>query len=57
MATYDYICPNEHVYVEQRPMTADQIVTECPECGELLKRLFGNTPVLFKGRGFYSTGG
>lgn len=57
MATYDYICSNEHSYVEERPMTAEQIVTNCPECGELLRRVFNTTPIMFKGRGFYSTGG
>jgi putative FmdB family regulatory protein len=57
MATYDYTCSNGHSHTEERPMTADQLIIYCPECGELLRRVFSDTPVLFKGRGFYSTGG
>jgi putative FmdB family regulatory protein len=57
MAVYEYKCPNEHIYTEVRPMTTNQIVVKCPKCGEILSRMFDSTPVLFKGKGFYSTGG
>lgn len=60
MPTYDYKCEaNGHPYREVRPMSEDQQRTTCPkpDCGSPLKRVFESSPVLFKGRGFYSTGG
>jgi putative FmdB family regulatory protein len=59
MATYEYKCSNGHEYIEVRSMTEDQKKTECDECGEKLNRSFsGSVPsVVFKGSGFYSTGG
>lgn len=58
MAQYDYKCLEGHLYTETRKMTEDQLRTDCPECGAALKRIFSNpAPIIFKGKGFYSTGG
>lgn len=54
MPSYDYTCPNEHPYTEVRSVHEDQKVTECPECGEKLIRVFESTPVVFKAGGFYA---
>jgi predicted nucleic acid-binding Zn ribbon protein len=33
----------------------DSALTECPECGGDLRKIFGNVGVTFKGSGFYKT--
>ena len=57
MATYEYKCSADHLYTEVRLMSEKQIITECPTCGELLSRIYSTATAIFKGRGFYSTGG
>jgi putative FmdB family regulatory protein len=57
MATYEYKCSAEHLYTEVRPMNEEQKTTKCPTCGEPLSRIFSTATAIFKGRGFYSTGG
>ena len=59
MATYEYTCDNNHVYVDERPMKEDDKVvnTPCEICEQPLKRIWDSSPTIFKGRGFYSTGG
>lgn len=55
MATYEYICEDQHVTVEVRGMTEDQVVSECELCGKEIKRLFTAPPIQFKGSGFSTT--
>lgn len=55
MPSYEYVCENEHTYTEVRSIHEDQQVSECPECGTELKRVFESTPVTFRAGGFYST--
>jgi len=59
MATYEYICANGHPNIQVRPMTEEQTIFECEfeSCASELKRVFDAAPVVFKGRGFYKTGG
>lgn len=60
MPTYKYQCEkNSHSYSETRSMNEDQAKTVCPkpDCGSPLKRVFETSAIMFKGRGFYSTGG
>jgi len=59
MPTYEYKCPNGHPYTETRSVHETLERTTCPKpgCGLRLERVFSSTPVHFKGRGFYSTGG
>jgi len=59
MATYEYECEKGHYNIQERPMTEEQTIYTCsaPECIEALKRIYSAPAALFKGRGFYSTGG
>lgn len=59
MPTYSYECELGHPYEEVRAMTDPQEREICPkpDCGKRLRRKFETSPILFKGRGFYSTGG
>jgi predicted nucleic acid-binding Zn ribbon protein len=40
-------------------MTEEQTIFECEleSCASELKRVYNSAPVVFKGRGFYKTGG
>lgn len=59
MATYEYKCENGHPYTEVRSMKEEQIRTLCPkpDCSTKLIRIYTAAPTIFKGKGFYSTGG
>jgi predicted nucleic acid-binding Zn ribbon protein len=59
MAKYEYACDNSHVYIDERPMTEDDKVvgSECEICTRELKRVYSSAAAIFKGKGFYSTGG
>jgi putative FmdB family regulatory protein len=53
---YDFQCPNCSTKVEQK--RAIEAHTPAPMCGDCLvamERVFSETPVHFKGAGFYST--
>ena len=55
MPTYEYACKacGEHLEVVQS--FKDGALTECPGCGGLLRKVFGNIGITFKGSGFYRT--
>lgn len=55
MPTYEYYCTNGHEYLEVRSIHADQIRTECAECGLQLIQRIGSLGITFKGSGFYAT--
>jgi putative FmdB family regulatory protein len=60
MATYEYKCENNgHTYTEVRHMSEEQKRTICvkPDCGSKLVRVYSAAAAIFKGKGFYSTGG
>ncbi len=59
MATYEYVCDKGHRVIQERSMNKEQTDFLCsaPECQEQLKRVYSTPGVLFKGSGFYSTGG
>lgn len=59
MAVYEYACDDNHAYIDERPMANhDNIVgSECKICTKALKRVYSLSATIFKGRGFYSTGG
>lgn len=57
MATYEYKCDNDHLYVEQRSMTEPETEKFCEICEKELRRVYSAPPAIFKGKGFYSTGG
>lgn len=62
MAQYDYTCDNSHDTIVERPMTDKEGSYTCQEegCGLPLKRVYTITSapgIIFKGKGFYKTGG
>ena len=54
MPIYEYRCENGHLFEVMQKFT-DGPVTECPECGAPVSRVFHPIAVHFKGSGFYNT--
>ncbi len=55
MPTYEYRCKScEHQFDIVQAFSDDSL-TVCPECGGVLKKVFGNVGITFKGSGFYKT--
>ena len=57
MPTYQYACTNaegKHEF-EVVQSFSDAPVTECPECGAPVRKVYGSVGVVFKGSGFYRT--
>ena len=55
MPTYQYACTECGHAFEQFQRFTDDALTECPECGGRLRKLFNAVGVVFKGSGFYRT--
>jgi putative FmdB family regulatory protein len=55
MPTYEYVCKScGHLFEIVQSMRDDPL-TECPECGGELRRVFAPPAISFKGSGFYAT--
>ena len=54
MPIYEYRCENGHLFEVMQKITEDP-VTQCPECGAQVQRVFHPIAVHFKGSGFYNT--
>lgn len=55
MPTYEYICKScGHLFEIVQSMRDDSL-TECPECGGELRKVFAPPAIAFKGSGFYAT--
>ena len=57
MPTYQYACTNaegKHEFELVQSFT-DAPVSECPECGASVRKVYGSVGVVFKGSGFYRT--
>jgi putative FmdB family regulatory protein len=55
MPTYEYICKScGHLFDIVQSMH-DDALTECPECGGELRKVFAPPAISFKGSGFYAT--
>jgi putative FmdB family regulatory protein len=57
MPTYEYACTSPdcgHTFSAVQAFTEDSL-TECPVCGERLRKVYGAVGVVFKGSGFYRT--
>jgi putative FmdB family regulatory protein len=55
--TYQYVCTNpedKHEF-EVVQSFSDPSVTECPQCGAPVRKVYGSVGVVFKGSGFYRT--
>ena len=57
MPTYQYACTNASCgnRFELVQAFTDPSVTECPVCGQLVRKVYGSVGVVFKGSGFYRT--
>ena len=57
MPTYQYACTNpegKHEF-EVVQSFSDAPVSECPQCGTAVRKVYGSVGVVFKGSGFYRT--
>lgn len=55
MPTYEYACTEcGHVFDAVQSFS-DAALTECPQCGGKLRKVFSAAGVVFKGSGFYRT--
>ncbi|MET2010129.1 FmdB family zinc ribbon protein [Microbacterium chocolatum] len=55
MPKYAYACKQCAHRFEQVQSFADPALTECPECGGVLRKEYGSIGVTFNGSGFYRT--
>ncbi|HVX16453.1 MAG TPA: FmdB family zinc ribbon protein [Acidimicrobiales bacterium] len=55
MPTYEYRCKKCDQTLEVFQSFTDDSLTECPNCGGTLRKVFGNVGITFKGSGFYKT--
>src|SRR6476646_2098337 len=55
MPTYEYLCPEGHVFEKFQKMT-DKARAKCPVCGKpATRKISGGAGLVFKGSGFYIT--
>jgi putative FmdB family regulatory protein len=55
MPTYEYVCRScGHLFEVVQSMRDDPL-TECPQCGGELRKVFAPPAISFKGSGFYAT--
>ncbi len=55
MPTYEYRCRECGEHLEVVQSFRDDPLTECPNCGGQLRKVFGAIGITFKGSGFYKT--
>src|SRR3990170_5529035 len=55
MPTYQYRCTECGHDLEAVQKFTDSALTECPNCGGQLRKVFNAVGVVFKGSGFYRT--
>jgi len=55
MPTYAYACTQCGHRFDAAQSFSDASLTECPECGGLLRKQYGSIGVTFNGAGFYRT--
>jgi putative FmdB family regulatory protein len=53
--TYQYSCTECGHFFEAYQGFSDDALSECPECGGRLRKVFNAVGVVFKGSGFYRT--
>jgi len=54
MPIYDYECENQHRF-EKWQSIKDDALTECPECGAPVHKIYHPAGIIFKGSGWYKT--
>ena len=57
MPTYQYACTNADCgnRFELVQSFSDPAASECPVCGQSVRKVYGSVGVVFKGSGFYKT--
>jgi putative FmdB family regulatory protein len=55
MPIYEYQCNSCNFRFERRQGFHDKPVARCPKCRGEARRVIHPAPVIFKGKGFYST--
>ena len=55
MPTYAYACTQCGHRFDDVQSFSDAALTECPECGGVLRKQYGSVGVTFNGSGFYRT--
>lgn len=55
MPTYSYRCRDCDVAFDIHQSFEEDSLTDCPQCGGGLRKLFNTVGVVFKGSGFYRT--
>ena len=53
MPTYEYACTTCGHRLEAVQRFSDDPLTECPECGGALRKVYGAVGIVLKGSGFY----
>jgi putative FmdB family regulatory protein len=53
MPTYEYSCKSCGEHLEVVQSFKDDALSECPNCGGSLRKVFGSIGIVFKGSGFY----
>lgn len=55
MPTYQYACTSQDcgLRFERVQAFTDPAITECPECSDRVRKVYGSIGVVFKGSGFY----
>ncbi|HUZ10035.1 MAG TPA: FmdB family zinc ribbon protein [Acidimicrobiales bacterium] len=55
MPTYEYLCTACGHDLEAVQSFSDDPLVTCPECGGVLRKVFGSVGIVLKGSGFYKT--
>jgi len=57
MPTYQYACTNAECghRFEQVQSFTDAAISDCPQCADRVRKVYGSVGVVFKGSGFYRT--
>ena len=55
MPTYQYACTSCGHQFEAVQSFSDEALSECPECGQKLRKVYSAVGIVFKGSGFYRT--
>jgi putative FmdB family regulatory protein len=55
LPTYEYACTACGHRLEAVQKFTDEPLSECPECGSALRKVYGAVGIVLKGSGFYKT--
>jgi len=55
LPTYEYACTACGHRLEAVQSFTDDALTTCPQCGGVLRKVYGAVGIAFKGSGFYKT--